>query len=71
MGWLELEKLVKETKVNFPKGSRVRLVYMDDPQAPKSGTLGTVKGVDDIGSILVIGIMEVVSMSYKALTELN
>lgn len=53
MGWLELEKLVKETKVNFPKGSRVRLIFMDDPQAPNPGTLGTVKGVDDIGSILV------------------
>lgn len=26
---------------------------MDDPQAPKVGTLGTVRGVDDIGSILV------------------
>jgi len=26
---------------------------MDDPQAPAKGTLGTVKGVDDIGSLLV------------------
>ena len=26
---------------------------MDDPQAPPIGTKGTVKGVDDIGSIMV------------------
>ena len=37
----------------FPKGSRVELVKMDDPQAPPIGTKGTVRGVDDIGSILV------------------
>ena len=29
------------------------LEYMDDIQAPPVGTLGTVKGVDDIGSIMV------------------
>lgn len=37
----------------FPKGARVELVKMDDPQAPPIGTKGTVLGVDDIGSILV------------------
>ena len=37
----------------FPKGTRVELVQMDDPQAPPIGTKGTVRGVDDIGSILV------------------
>lgn len=37
----------------YPPGMRVELVRMDDPQAPPVGTLGTVKGVDDIGSILV------------------
>jgi len=26
---------------------------MDDPQAPPIGTKGTVRGVDDIGSIMV------------------
>ena len=26
---------------------------MDDPQAPPVGTKGTVRGVDDIGSIMV------------------
>lgn len=37
----------------FPKGARVELVKMDDPQAPPIGTKGTVFGVDDIGSIMV------------------
>ena len=37
----------------FPKGSRVELVQMDDPQAPPVGTKGTVIGVDDISSIMV------------------
>lgn len=38
----------------FPKGTRVELVKMDDPQAPPTGTKGTMLGVDDIGSILVV-----------------
>ena len=37
----------------FPKGTRVELVQMDDPQAPSIGTKGTVIGVDDIGTIHV------------------
>lgn len=35
------------------KGSRVRLCYMNDPQAPPPGTMGTVMCVDDIGTIHV------------------
>lgn len=37
----------------YPVGARIRLVMMEDPFAPPIGTLGTVKGVDDIGSLLV------------------
>lgn len=37
----------------YPRGTRVELVQMDDPQAPPIGTKGTVLGVDDIGSIMV------------------
>lgn len=40
-------------KEEFPKGTRVRLTKMDDDQAPPIGTLGTVTGVDDTGSVLV------------------
>jgi hypothetical protein len=34
----------------YPKGARVELLKMDDPQAPPVGTKGTVIAVDDIGS---------------------
>lgn len=37
----------------YPAGTRVELVRMDDVQAPPVGTRGTVRGVDDIGSIMV------------------
>ena len=38
----------------YPKGTRVKLLKMDDPQAPPMGTRGTVIGIDDIGSIMVL-----------------
>ena len=44
-----LERLRKE----YLEGTRVKLVEMDDLQAPPVGTQGTVTGVDDIGSIMV------------------
>lgn len=37
----------------YPKGTKVRLLAMDDIQAPPVGTNGEVRGVDDAGSILV------------------
>ena len=36
----------------YPAGCRVELLKMDDIQAPKIGTKGTVVGVDDNGSIM-------------------
>ena len=45
----QLRALRKE----YPAGSRVKLLHMDDPYAPPISTKGTVIGVDDIGSILV------------------
>lgn len=37
----------------YPVGTRVVLVRMDDVQAPPVGTKGTVLGVDDTGSLLM------------------
>ena len=34
-------------------GKRVKLIKMNDPQAPPSGTHGTIKGTDGIGQIHV------------------
>lgn len=44
---------VMTLKSLYPNGTRVKLLEMEDPFAPPIGTLGTVIGVDDIGSILV------------------
>ena len=46
-------ELVKQIRNEFPKGTRVELVGMDDRQAPPPGTKGTVIGVDDTGSLLM------------------
>lgn len=45
--------IVEKIKSEYPPGTRVELVKMDDIQAPPIGTKGTVIGVDDIGSIMV------------------
>ena len=45
--------IVERVKKEYPAGTRVELVRMDDFQAPPIGTLGTVIGVDDTGSIMV------------------
>lgn len=45
--------VVEMLRRQYPVGTRVELVRMDDLQAPPIGTKGTVLGVDDIGSIMV------------------
>ena len=47
------KEIVEQLRSEYPEGTRVELVRMDDPQAPPVGTKGTVQGVDDAGSILV------------------
>ena len=48
-----LNREVENIRNRYPKGTRVKLMCMDDIQAPPIGTLGTVKCVDDIGTIHV------------------
>lgn len=47
------KEMIKTLKEVYPDGTRIKLIQMDDIQAPPKGTLGTVYGVDSIGSILV------------------
>ena len=47
------DRILENLKQTYKRGTRVKLNRMDDAQAPPVGTLGTVYGVDDIGSILV------------------
>lgn len=44
---------VEHIRKEYPRGTRVELLRMDDVQAPPIGTLGTVLGVDDTGSLLM------------------
>ena len=46
-------EIVEQIRKSYPIGTRVELVKMDDVQAPPIGTRGTVRGVDDTGSIMV------------------
>ena len=45
--------IVEKVRKEYPIGTRVELVRMDDFQAHPIGTKGTVRGVDDTASILV------------------
>lgn len=47
------KEMIKSLKEIYPVGTRVKLIHMEDIQAPPKGTLGTVYGVDALGSILV------------------
>lgn len=47
------KEIVEMLRKQYPVGTRVALIRMEDIQAPPIGTFGTVKGVDDAGSILV------------------
>ena len=47
------DSVLKNLRADYPPGTRVKLIKMDDVQAPPKGTKGTVRGVDDVGSIMV------------------
>ena len=51
--WKHKDIQIHMAKATYKPGTRVRLVSMDDSQAPPIGTEGTVRGVDDIGSVMV------------------
>jgi hypothetical protein len=44
---------IESLREQYPAGTRVELLQMDDLQAPPIGTLGTITGIDDTGSLLV------------------
>ena len=47
------KEIVEQVRRQYPVGTRVKLLHMDDVQAPPIGTKGTVPGVDDTGSLMV------------------
>ena len=46
-------EIVERVRREYPAGTRVELVRMDDVQAPPIGTKGTVTGVDDTANVMV------------------
>ena len=46
-------EIVERLRKQYPAGTRVELIRMEDEQAPPIGTRGPVVGVDDMGSIMV------------------
>jgi len=50
---LPSRKIVERVRQEYPAGTRVELLRMEDVQAPPLGTKGTVLGVDDTGSLLM------------------
>ena len=47
------KELIESLRKRYTTGARVVLDHMEDVQAPPIGSKGTVRGVDDIGSIMV------------------
>ena len=50
--WARAERMAKVYKEMYPKGTRIELIEMgDDPRPIPPGTKGTVRVVDDMGTI--------------------
>ena len=44
---------VERIRREYPAGTLVELISMDDPQSPPVGTIGEVLAVDDTGSLIM------------------
>ena len=49
--WQRAERMAKVYKEQYPIGTRIELISMEDAQAVPPGTRGTVVCVDDMGTI--------------------
>ncbi|MBQ6211262.1 MAG: DUF4314 domain-containing protein [Ruminococcus sp.] len=45
--------VISKIKAEYPIGTRIELLKMDDIQAPPIGTKGVVEGIDDMANVLV------------------
>ena len=48
------EKELEMLRAKYPKGTKIRLIHMNDPQPVPSGTIGEVALIDDAGNIHII-----------------
>ena len=44
---------ILELKKEYPSKTKIRLIHMNDYQAPPADTIGTVTSIDDMGTIHV------------------
>lgn len=50
--WSSMAMMAKMYKEQYPAGTRIELISMEDPYSPiESGTKGTVVHVDDMGTL--------------------
>ncbi len=47
------KKQIEMLRKQYPAGTKVELIAMDDKQAPPVGTIGEVIAVDDIGQLVM------------------
>lgn len=47
------DRQLEERRKHYPPGTRVELVFMDEDDAPEAGTMGTVLGMDDNGTLII------------------
>ena len=47
------KETVERLRKEYPAGTKVVLIRMEDPQAPPEGTIGEVLAVDDVGSLIM------------------
>ena len=45
------QKELEQLRQQYPKGTRLKLISMDDPHGVSAGTVGEVEFIDDIGQI--------------------
>lgn len=53
MNGFSTREQIERIKAQYPEGTKIKLIAMDDTQAPPPGTIGEVMFVDDAGSIHV------------------
>jgi len=55
MNRIPSQKEIERIRTLYPAGTRVELIEMDDPYyVPQPGEKGTVRGVDDMGQIMMV-----------------
>ena len=51
--WFPSREQIAALRERYPRGTRVELLGMDDPQAPPMRTMGEILGIDDAGQLLI------------------